>query len=436
MKPNYKRGLFYGGLLLGGVLLVILIQTFAPPHGLRQFGKGLFAALQPVLIGIAMAYLLCPVVSAFERQLMHGKLKQKPARAISVLTSALVILTGLVLFCYYLIPLLLTNLNNMVLDLPERLAAFSQSVEQFLRAHMASSDLLPQAWIQITSRLETWLERDWLAALESLATGLFWVIKLFLNLCIGIIVMVYLLISRDQFVGQSKKCLYALCGNRKICAAILQHLRHINQIFSGFITGKVIDSLVIGILCWIGLNLLGIPYAILISSVVGVTNIIPIFGPIIGAIPCAFLLLLEAPATCLMFLIFIILLQQLDGNVIGPMILGDSVGLSAFWVLFSLLLFQYLMGFWGMILGVPLFATIYYLFGQLVKYLLHRRHLPTKTKDYVSVDTIDQEGRFFYLHQDQIGPLTGPDETAEVPGARSSGKEEPGNPSGPSQDPK
>lgn len=415
MKITWKQGLCYGGLFLGGVLLVILVQAVAPPQGLRDFGRGLVAALQPVIIGVALTYLFYPPVNAFERQLVARKLGQKTARAIASITAGLVLLAALVLLCSYLLPLLLTNLTNMVNDLPGRLSAFSLSVADFLRRHIEYSDLLPKAWLEVTTRLQTWLQQDWMPLLESLASGLFQILKVFLNVCIGIMVMVYLLLSRDQFIGQCKKTLYALCGNRKVCAAILRHLRHINKIFSGFITGKLIDSLVIGLLCWVGLRLLGIPYAILISVVIGFTNIIPIFGPFIGAIPCAFLLLLEAPSSCLIFVIFIILLQQLDGNLIGPMILGDSVGLPAFWVLFSLLLFQYLMGFWGMIVGVPLFAAIYYLLGQLVKYLLHRRRLPTKTRDYVGVDAIDQDGRLFYLHQDPGGPLAGPGTVEPAP---------------------
>ncbi|MFQ9412205.1 MAG: AI-2E family transporter [Evtepia gabavorous] len=153
---------------------------------------------------------------------------------------------------------------------------------------------------------------------------------------------------------------------------ILKHLRAINRIFSGFVSGKLLDSLIIGIICGICLSLLHMPYAMLISVIVGITNIIPVFGPFFGAIPSAFILLLTDPGKCLIFIVFVIILQQVDGNIIGPKILGDSTGLSAFWVLFALLLFNHLMGFWGMLLGVPLFASFYYLLREFINARLRK----------------------------------------------------------------
>ena len=220
-----------------------------------------------------------------------------------------------------------------------------------------------------------------------------------LNFIIGIIVMVYLLLSRDQFTGQAKKILYASVRRRSTCDAILKHVREINHIFFGFVSGKLLDSLIIGIICGVCLTILQMPYTLLISVIVGITNIIPVFGPFFGAIPSAFLLLLVDPTKCLIFIIFIIILQQVDGNVIGPKILGDSTGLSAFWVLFSLLLFNHLMGFWGMLLGVPLFASFYYLLRELVDSRLRKRHLPQSTEEFMRIDHIGADGTVHYAEQ-------------------------------------
>mgnify|MGYP002580765181 CR=1 FL=1 len=218
-----------------------------------------------------------------------------------------------------------------------------------------------------------------------------------LNFIIGIIVMAYVLMSRDHFVGQGKKLLFALCRKRTTCDRILKHLRVINRIFTNFVSGKLLDSLIIGLLCAACLAILRIPYAGLISTIVGITNIIPVFGPFFGAIPSAFLLLLTDPYKCLVFLIFIVILQQVDGNIIGPKILGDSTGLSAFWVLFSLLLFNHLMGFWGMLLGVPLFASFYYLLREFINSRLKKKGLPLATQDYVHVAGIDENGTISYM---------------------------------------
>jgi predicted PurR-regulated permease PerM len=259
------------------------------------------------------------------------------------------------------------------------------------------ADSIAAEWEKAGDKFMAWLQKDLMNTLYSITSGIFTVAKIAINLLIGIIVMIYLLYSRDHFIGQSKKLLYAICPNRKLCAVILESVRQINLIFGGFLTGKVIDSLIIGVICFVCLSILHIPYVMIISVVVGITNIIPVFGPFIGAIPSAFLLLLTDPAKCLVFIIFIIILQQVDGNVIGPMILGDSTGLPAFWVLFSLLLFQHLLGFWGMIIGVPLFASIYYLLKQLVNHLLRKRHLPISTLEYVSIEGIAEDGSPVYL---------------------------------------
>ena len=153
-------------------------------------------------------------------------------------------------------------------------------------------------------------------------------------------------------------------------------------IFNGFISGKLVDSLIVGIICFVCLSLLKIPYGLLISVIVGVTNIIPMFGPFIGAVPSAFLLLLVSPAKCLVFIVFVIILQQVDGNIIGPRILGNSTGLSALYVTVAMLLFGKLMGFLGMIVGVPLFATLYYIVKRLAEYSLGKQGLPTDTDKY------------------------------------------------------
>ena len=202
------------------------------------------------------------------------------------------------------------------------------------------------------------------------------------DLLIAIIVSVYLLARKDIFAAQSKKIVYSLFRT-DIADLLVEETRNAYKIMSGFINGKLVDSLIIGVICLVCCNLLKFPYPALIATIVGVTNIIPFFGPFIGAIPCGLLILLVSPIKAVYFAIFILVLQQFDGNILGPKILGDSTGLASFWVLFSILLFGGVFGFAGMVLGVPVFAMIYSVISRMVAQGLRSRGLPVETEDYM-----------------------------------------------------
>lgn len=214
------------------------------------------------------------------------------------------------------------------------------------------------------------------------------------NLLIGVIVMVYLLNMKEKLLTQVKMILYGVFP-LKIANKVLEEGRYVHKVFGGFIIGKLLDSLIIGILCFVLLNFMKMPYVLLVSVIVGVTNVIPFFGPFIGAIPSAFLILLASPVKCFWFLGFILLLQQFDGNILGPKILGDSTGLSSFWVLFSILLFGGLFGFVGMIIGVPTFAVFYKFVRELVSWLLEKKQLSADIRQYGKLDYIDEEKRTY-----------------------------------------
>ena len=206
----------------------------------------------------------------------------------------------------------------------------------------------------------------------------------------GEIVAIYVLSIKDTLKGQSKKIIYAVC-RPKHANIVLTTIRKSSDIFGGFISGKIIDSAIIGIICYVGCLLLKMPQPMLIAVIIGVTNIIPVFGPFIGAIPTLFLVVIENPVQALYLLIFIIILQQVDGNIIGPKILGNSTGLSTFWVMFAILIGSGLFGFLGMLLGVPIFGVVYYIIKQLVAYGVRRRHLSDNTVDYINADHVDPD---------------------------------------------
>lgn len=398
MKLPSQKWLLNFCLLLSGFAIAVIIYLITQQMGRAgQTLRGIFTALQPIFVGIIMTYLFYPLANQCERLLTRHRCHKKVARIISVLVAAICMVFLFFLFGYLVLPQLISSITTLSGNLGNMLGEFNSRASEILENYGLPADTITAQWEAAATRFNAWLENDLVKTLMSITSGLFTVAKVAINLLIGVIVMVYLLYSRDHFVGQSKKILYAVCGNRRVCRVILECVRQINLIFGGFLTGKVIDSLIIGALCFISLTILQVPYVMLISVTVGVTNIIPVFGPFIGAIPCGFLLLLTDPPKCLVFVIFIIILQQIDGNLIGPMILGDSTGLPAFWVLFSLLLFQSLMGFWGMIIGVPLFASIYYLLKRLINHLLTKRNLPLATQDYVPMEGIDENGTPFFL---------------------------------------
>ena len=398
MKLPIKKLLLYGGLLLLALAVVFLvIQALLNLSGLAAGLKGILDSLRAIVLGCVMAYLLYPLTRFAEQFLLYHKVTPQAARVLSTTFSTCVLLALIVLFAYFIIPQLVFNVPPLIQSLPSMVTDFSRQVSEYLAAHGQSTEIITSFSDKIATAFNQWLQADPLSALMDLAGRVATAARGVLNFIIGIIVMVYLLMSRDQFIGQGKKLLFALCKKRATCDVILKHLRAINQIFSGFVSGKLLDSLIIGIICGICLSLLQMPYAMLISIIVGITNIIPVFGPFFGAIPSAFILLLTDPGKCLIFILFIIILQQVDGNIIGPKILGDSTGLSAFWVLFSLLLFNHLMGFWGMLLGVPLFAPFYYLLREFVNSRLRQRDLPVRTKDYIHVAGIEENGTITYL---------------------------------------
>lgn len=224
--------------------------------------------------------------------------------------------------------------------------------------------------------------------LGNISNGVITFFKAIYNIVLGYIVAIYLLLGKEKFIAQGKKLLYTIFKPDK-AYIILDNLRYTDKIFGGFLLGKIIDSLIIGIICFAFMLLFDMPYALLLSVIVGITNIIPYFGPIIGAVPCAFLVLLVSPSKCLTFIIFIVILQQFDGNVLGPKILGNKTGLQSFWVLFSIIVFGGLFGFLGMLFGVPLFAIIYSFFNGVCSRRLASCELPLSTDDYKKIDYID-----------------------------------------------
>lgn len=253
----------------------------------------------------------------------------------------------LVLLGALILPQLVESVGGLAKDLPDLLDAQMARMAAFLESDSDAAAMAVRMITSIESFLANWIKTDLFPTVSMLADSIMSIGSAIVNLFMGIAVAVYLLISRERYLAQCRKLFCAISRNQRFNRLVMESVQETHHIFGGFISGKLLDSLIIGILCYIGLLILKMPYTALISVVIGVTNIVPVFGPFIGAIPSAFLLLLVSPAKCFTFIIFIIVLQQLDGNIIGPPILGNSMGISAFYVTVAVMLFGKLMGFAG-----------------------------------------------------------------------------------------
>lgn len=383
MKPDKKQYLRMGLTIFASLAAVVVFFFFILRYqGVKSYLDIVSVALQPVMVGVVIAYVLCPVAKFLERQFRRAKGLVRAARLLSVLFTLIFAMGILGLFCALVLPQVIESIRSLVVDLPVMLETQLTKLETYLETDHDAAAAVMQMITSVETFLMTWIRENLFATVSNVAVSVLSVGSAIVNFVVSIVVTVYLLLDRERYLAQCKKLFYAVSRNKRFNRIVMETVRQTDQIFSGFISGKLLDSLIVGIICFICLTVLEMPYAPLVSVIVGVTNIIPMFGPFIGAIPSAFLILLVSPSKCIVFLIFIIILQQLDGNVIGPRILGNSTGLSALYVTVAMLLFGKLMGFVGMIVGVPLFATLYYIVKRLAEYSLRHQGMPVSTMEY------------------------------------------------------
>ncbi len=387
MKSDKKQFLQIGLTTFASLSAVVAFFFIVLRYqGLKAYLDIVSLALQPVMAGIVIAYVLCPVAKFLERQFRRVKGLSRAARPLSVVFTLIFAMGILGLFCALVLPQVVESIRSLVVDLPAMLETQLTRLESYLEADSDAAATAMQMITSVETFLMTWIKENLFATVSNVAVSVLSVGSAVVNFVVSIVVMVYLLLDRERYLAQCKKLFYAVSRNKRFNRIVMETVHQADQIFSGFISGKLLDSLIVGIICFICLTFLKMPYALLVSVIVGVTNIIPMFGPFIGAIPSAFLILLVSPSKCIVFLIFVIILQQLDGNVIGPRILGNSTGLSALYVTVAMLLFGKLMGFVGMIVGVPLFATLYYIVKRLAEYSLKQQGMPMTTAEYAGVE--------------------------------------------------
>ena len=369
--------------------------------------------LQPITFGLVIAYLINPIMKFFEKHLLHfleprvqkEKKCRKIARSIATGGAVVVFVLIVILLFAMMIPQLISSISGMVNSLPKQVDSFIDWFNGLTNSDNEIIQSLETNMMDMVTYLENWVKESFLPNIQtyitSITSGVINMVKVLMNAIIGLIVSVYVLMTKEKFIGQSKKIVYAIFkpvrGN-----VIIDTFRKSNEIFGGFISGKLLDSAIIGVLCYICLLIMKMPYTLLVSVFVGLTNIIPFFGPFIGAIPSVIIIALADPIKGIYFLIFIFILQQVDGNIIGPKILGDSTGLSAFWVMFSILIGGGLFGFLGMLLGVPVFAMIYYIIRRLVNHSIRKKNLTTVTEAYVEAAGVNEAtGAIIYYGEKQ-----------------------------------
>ncbi len=395
-KRYFKWGLTALVVIFISILLVVIFTNLPGFFALlRSVGK----ILSPLVTGVILAFLLNPVVLFIDTRLtplLERKLKVQTAKNLSRAAGIVAALVVAGLLTYGFFSMLLPQLYESVMNIVDNASTYFNSIETWAQNILEDNPEI-QGYVdkgleQLRAFIENWVKTTFLSDMSKLvttvSTSVYAVVKSLANFFIGLVASVYMLWSKDTFRAQAKKIMVA---TMRPAAAdkLLLFGRNAYRIFNGFIIGKLIDSAIIGVLCYVGCSILKMPFTALVATIVGVTNIIPFFGPIIGAVPSAFLILLVSPLKAFYFIIFVMVLQQLDGNVIGPKILGNTVGISGFWVLASITIAAGIFGFAGMVLGVPVFALLYVIVSDGVNARLRKKQHSTVTEDYRDIQTVE-----------------------------------------------
>ncbi|MCR5250930.1 MAG: AI-2E family transporter [Lachnospiraceae bacterium] len=425
MNRDEKKKYFHIGLtvFLTAVAIMVVLLILMNLEKTKEALSSLLQIAAPIINGLVLTYFMAPIVNAIEEKWIYkkhsawlfkgkegeakGKVKSR-VRVFSIFLTYMLFLLVVFGMLALVIPEISKSIQSIIKNYPNYMVSFQNWADNMAKKHPGLEQNFYEVQERYSDTISEWINTNVLGKVNELLTGLLSgglsILRGILDFVIGMIIALYLLGSKELMIGRCKKVIYALM-RKDMANAFIHNVRFTNKTFLDFFGGKVIDSLIIGFLCFIITSILGTPYALLISVIIGVTNIIPFFGPFIGAIPSAFLVLLVDPKQCLIFVIMILILQQLDGNVIGPLILGQKTGLSGFWVIFAITIFGGLFSFAGMLLGVPVFAVIYTGVNSYIKAKLQTKGLDIDTKRYVHVDYIDDDGNYVRLPKEEVNKV-------------------------------
>ncbi|MCR5735834.1 MAG: AI-2E family transporter [Lachnospiraceae bacterium] len=402
MKKFDKKYLHTGIMIVVSLCICIVFY-----HMITNGAKGFISVkdkfisiMLPIIDGFVIAYLMNPVMIFIEESILKPLFKkwkkyqdtkkmQAVIRGISVFFTMIIfvlIISGLITL---IVPQLVNNIESIIMKMP----SYLNSMNRWISTSLSSNPDIEELFETYSEEVGDFVSTKIIPAINSMISSissdiisrLYDVLKGTFKFIVGTIISIYLLYRKDIHIAQLKKILYAYM-KKEAADDFISNARFVNNTFGGFLSGKILDSIIIGIICFIIMSIMKLPYAVLISFIIGVTNVIPYFGPFIGAIPSGFIILLINPKQCLIFLIMILILQQFDGNVLGPKILGGSTGLSSFWVIFSITLFGGLLGPVGMFIGVPVFAVIYSAYKAYIENRLEKKGMPVATEDYMEAE--------------------------------------------------
>lgn len=404
MEENKNDIYFKWGLTAVAVIVIALVISliFSKLGPIATAISTIISTVSSVLYGVVMAFLMAPVydrIGIWVGEILSSlfpkwKKSDKYAKMIATLACLVILILVVFALIMMIIPELVNSITNVISYAPSGTQNLEAWLKDILNKNPNLEKLIIGNYLDISARLSdiatTTVLPNVNTYIKNLSSGVINALGVVVNIIIGLMVMMYLLNMKTTLASQAKKIVYAVAGV-KIGNEIVTEARYIKNMFEKFIVGKIIDSIIIGIINYVFMAIIHMPYALLISVVVGVTNVIPFFGPFIGAIPSIILLLLISPVTAFQFAVWILILQQVDGNIIGPKILGQTTGLPSFWVLFSILLFGGLFGIVGMIIAVPTWAIIYRTISRLSEHFLKKKGLEPDSKHYMDLDHIDEE---------------------------------------------
>ena len=409
MKWKIEKKYLRVGLIALVVIILAILFNYTLEHEAQflEFKAVVRGTLWPIIVGSILAYLLNPILKLFEnycfrpisKLLFRGKNKEKKqkgfSRGLSILCTDILFMVVVVGGLYLVIPQVYISLIKIVTDAPKYYLEISDWISSLNLDKSEIGRQLQTGLDQVYGQIIKYLNGNILPNMDKIVAGITSGIvggfKMILNIILALIISVYVMSGKETLISVGKKLTFSMFS-RKNANAVLRGVRYADNVFGGFIIGKIIDSFIIGVLCYSFMRIMDFDYVILISIVIGVTNIIPYFGPFIGAVPSVLILLMADFKHGLIFAIFVVVLQQIDGNIIGPLILGDRLKMSSMWILFAILIGGGFFGILGMILGAPCFACIYAFVGTVCKNKLKEKNLPIATQDYYEIDHAEPDG--------------------------------------------
>ena len=394
-EKYFKWGLTAFLVFVAGSLFWIVFSNL---RGFYDLILEFFDIISSILYGCFFAYLMNPIAKFFDkltirlmsRRKFKEKTVQRTAKVVGIVMAVLILVAALYALIAMIVPSIVSSLEDLLQQ--ERLESAYKTVSEWVGRTFGGTPI--ETWFD--ANLDSLLEylTNWLKGIDigafvaSLTSSVYSVVMGVFNILLGIVAAIYILIYQKELCAQTKKMTVAIFradhANR-----LFEVARRTNKIFGGYVIGKLLDSLIVGVVTYFGVLIMGLPYAMLIAVMVGVTNIIPFFGPLLGMVPSALLLLMEKPIYALWFLIFILILQQIDGNILQNRILGEKLGISDLWVLVSILVFGGIFGVIGMLLGVPVFAVIYTLITDHINKRLNKKGYPTPSEVYYTLQCVE-----------------------------------------------